>query len=175
MAKKARQRISYVLENAKSSEGGHRLGVNGLAVDNDNAILYSGGRDGIVCAWDLNLDLKNRSDVTDSTPTSEDKKPKSTTKFRAQTHAHMHWINDIALAQNNTALVSGSSDLTVKVWRPHSEEDNTRVETIGEHADYVKCVTTPRPWRRRERLCDRHLTQLILTPRRTGRGAVLRS
>lgn len=55
----------------------------------------------------------------------------------------MHWINDIALAQKNTALVSGSSDLTVKVWRPYSEEDNTRVETIGEHADYVKCVTTP--------------------------------
>ncbi|KAG7429557.1 UBP9-binding protein [Fusarium oxysporum f. sp. raphani] len=146
MAKKARQRISYVLENAKSSEGGHRLGVNGLAVDNDNAILYSGGRDGIVCAWDLNLDLKSRSDVTDPTPAnSEDKKPKHTTKFRAQTHAHMHWINDIALAQNNTALVSGSSDLTVKVWRPYSEEDKNRTETIGEHADYVKCVTTPPP------------------------------
>lgn len=28
-----------VLENAKSSAGGHRLGVNGLAVDPDNAIL----------------------------------------------------------------------------------------------------------------------------------------
>ncbi|KAF4447646.1 hypothetical protein F53441_8850 [Fusarium austroafricanum] len=146
MAKKARQRISYVLENAKSSDGGHRLGVNGLAVDSDNAILYSGGRDGIVCAWDLNLDLRSRNDVIDPIPTnSEDKKPKHTTKFRAQTHAHMHWINDIALAQNNTALVSGSSDLTVKVWRPYSEEDNARVETIGEHADYVKCVTTPPP------------------------------
>ncbi|KAJ4267356.1 hypothetical protein NW762_003461 [Fusarium torreyae] len=144
MAKKARQRISYVLENAKASEGGHRLGVNGLAVDNESAILYSGGRDGIVCAWDLNLDLKNRSDLIDSTPaSSEAKKPKHTTKFRAQTHAHMHWVNDIALAQNNHALVSGSSDLTVKVWRPHSEEDNTRAETIGEHADYVKCVATP--------------------------------
>ncbi|KAF5020246.1 hypothetical protein F66182_7724 [Fusarium sp. NRRL 66182] len=146
MAKKARQRISYVLENAKASEGGHRLGVNGLAVDSDNAILYSGGRDGIVCAWDLNLDLNSRSDITDSTTaSSETNKPKHTTKFRAQTHAHMHWINDIALAQNNTALVSGSSDLTVKVWRPYSEEDNARVETIGEHADYVKCVTTPPP------------------------------
>ncbi|KAI8715705.1 hypothetical protein NCS52_01078800 [Fusarium sp. LHS14.1] len=146
-AKKARQRISYVLENAKASAGGHRLGVNGLAVDTDNAILYSGGRDGIVCAWDLNLDLKGRSDVVDSTPASDekkdDKKPKHTTKFRAQTHAHMHWVNDIALAHNNTALVSGSSDLTVKVWRPYSEEDNTRAITIGEHADYVKCVTTP--------------------------------
>ncbi|KAF4976551.1 hypothetical protein FZEAL_6785 [Fusarium zealandicum] len=146
MAKKARQRISYVLENAKSSAGGHRLGVNGLAVDSDNAILYSGGRDGIVCAWDLNLDLKGRSDVTDSMPApSSDKKAKHPTSFRAQTHAHMHWINDIALAHNNTALISGSSDLTVKIWRPYSEEDNTRAETIGEHADYVKCVTTPPP------------------------------
>lgn len=51
----------------------------------------------------------------------------------------MHWINDIALAQNNTAVVSGSSDLSVKVWRPYSEESNI-AHTIGEHADYVKCV-----------------------------------
>lgn len=116
-----------------------------LPTTNETHHRYSGGRDGIVCAWDLNLDLKHRSDVTDSTPAASEDKPKPTTKFRAQTHAHMHWINDIALAQNNTALVSGSSDLTVKVWRPHSEEDNTRVETIGEHADYVKCVTTPPP------------------------------
>ncbi|KAK7403457.1 hypothetical protein QQX98_010778 [Neonectria punicea] len=151
MAKKARQRVSYVLENAKSSDGGHRLGVNGLAVDSDNAILYSGGRDGIVCAWDLNLDLKRRSDVVDSDPLPSDEKSddktksrhKSTTKFRAQTHAHMHWINDIVLAHNNTALVSASSDLTVKLWRPHSELETNKAETIGEHADYVKCVATP--------------------------------
>lgn len=57
----------------------------------------------------------------------------------------MHWINDIALAHNNTALVSASSDLTVRVWRPYSEEDNTRTDKIGEHADYVKCVATPPP------------------------------
>lgn len=55
----------------------------------------------------------------------------------------MHWINDIALADNNMALVSASSDLTVKVWRPHSEDSNNRAEKIGEHADYVKCVATP--------------------------------
>ncbi|TQW00147.1 WD repeat protein [Cordyceps javanica] len=125
MAKKARQRISYVLENGKSSAGGHRLGVNGLAVDSSNGVLYSGGRDGIVCAW--NLDLSTEPSKT------------TTSTFRAQTQAHMHWINDIALAQNNTAVVSGSSDLTVKVWRPHSEE-STVAHTIGDHADYVKCV-----------------------------------
>ncbi|KHN97790.1 WD repeat protein [Metarhizium album ARSEF 1941] len=139
MAKKARQRISYVLESAKSPEGGHRLGVNGLAVDTNNGILYSGGRDGIVCAWDLDLDLKgSSSDTRDSAD-----KPRSRSKFRAQAQPHTHWINDITLAQSNTALVTASSDLTVKVWRPHSEEDSTRTVTIGEHADYVKCVATP--------------------------------
>lgn len=55
----------------------------------------------------------------------------------------MHWINDIALAQSKTALISASSDLAVKLWRPYSEEDNTRAHTIGEHADYVKCIATP--------------------------------
>jgi WD repeat-containing protein 48 len=54
----------------------------------------------------------------------------------------MHWINDIVLAQNNTALVSASSDLTVKLWRPHSEEQ-AGATTLGEHSDYVKCVATP--------------------------------
>jgi WD repeat-containing protein 48 len=55
----------------------------------------------------------------------------------------MHWINDIALAQNNTAVVTASSDLTVKVWRPHSQENNLTAHTVGEHSDYVKCVATP--------------------------------
>ncbi|PNY25618.1 WD repeat protein [Tolypocladium capitatum] len=141
MAKKARQRISYVLENAKSSAGGHRLGVNGLAADASNGILYSGGRDGIVCAWDVNFDQRRGADASDDAASERQRQP--ATKFRAQTQAHMHWINDITLAQNNTALVSASSDLTVKVWRLHSEEDNTRAQSIGEHADYVKCVATP--------------------------------
>lgn len=100
---------------------------------------YSGGRDGIVCAWDLDLDLQRTSDVADNSSV----KQQSQSKFRAQAQPHTHWINDITLAQNNTALVSASSDLTVKVWRPHSEEDSTRTISIGEHADYVKCVATP--------------------------------
>ncbi|KAK8862627.1 WD repeat-containing protein [Apiospora arundinis] len=126
MAKKARQRISYVLELDHSSSGGHRLGVNGLAVDTQNAILYSGGRDGIVCAWDL------------ETPGAAASKPK--TKFLSSTQAHTHWINDIVLACNKTALVSASSDLTVKVWRPSL--NNEPPHTIGQHSDYVKCVAT---------------------------------
>jgi len=48
------------------------------------------------------------------------------------------------LTQNNTALVSASSDLTVRVWRPLSNESEAP-QTIGQHADYVKCLATPSP------------------------------
>ncbi|KAK0109790.1 hypothetical protein ONS95_002464 [Cadophora gregata] len=147
--KKARQRISYVLPLA-NSPGGHRLGVNGLAVDRDQSILYSGGRDGAICAWNLNLDLKtpisseNPFDSPDD-PTSEtSSNTQTSTTFRAQTQAHTHWVNDIVLAQNNTALVSASSDLTVRLWRPLSNESEAP-QTIGQHADYVKCVATAGP------------------------------
>ena len=51
-------------------------------------------------------------------------------------------MNDIILTQNNSALVSASSDITVKVWRPHSQ-DGQLPQTIGLHSDYVKCLATP--------------------------------
>jgi WD repeat-containing protein 48 len=56
--------------------------------------------------------------------------------------AHTHWINDIALAQSNHALVSASSDITVKIWRP-AAEDVLPPQTIGLHTDYVKRVASP--------------------------------
>ncbi|KAK0277432.1 hypothetical protein LTR91_006061 [Friedmanniomyces endolithicus] len=139
MARKARQRISYVLPLANSS-GGHRLGVNGLAVDTVNSLLYSGGRDGVLCAWDLHTDFESTTlpdhDEKLSAPTA--------TTFRNQVQAHTHWINDIALAQSNEALVSASSDITVKVWRP-AATDRLPPQTIGLHSDYVKTLAVPSP------------------------------
>ena len=46
------------------------------------------------------------------------------------------------LTESNTALVSASSDLTVKVWQPLSEERRPPT-TIGLHDDYVKCLARP--------------------------------
>ncbi|KAL5606886.1 hypothetical protein BROUX41_003263 [Berkeleyomyces rouxiae] len=152
-SKKARQRISYVLDLPQSAngEGGHRLGVSGLAVNRESSILYSGGRDGMLCAWNLNIDLNSKPSVSDTTPPtvsspeSSNGAPKPSTKstMRIQTQGHTHWINDIALVQNNQTVVSASSDLTVKVWRPHSETDPYTTHKIGEHADYAKVVAAP--------------------------------
>ncbi|KAL8769487.1 MAG: hypothetical protein Q9209_004548 [Squamulea sp. 1 TL-2023] len=56
--------------------------------------------------------------------------------------AHTHWVNDILLTQTNSALVSASSDVSVKVWRPHAQEKQIPT-TIGLHNDYVKCLASP--------------------------------
>ncbi|KAE8358028.1 hypothetical protein BDV27DRAFT_138317 [Aspergillus caelatus] len=136
MARKlSHQRITYVLP-LPDAPGGHRLGVNGLEIDTDNSILYSAGRDGVICSWDLNLSLKSSSP-----PTLGASKPAPTT-FRNQVQAHSHWINDIVLTKNNSALVSASSDTTVRLWRPHSECTEVS-DPIGKHADYVKALATP--------------------------------
>jgi WD repeat-containing protein 48 len=43
------------------------------------------------------------------------------------------------LAHSKTALVSASSDITVKVWRPTED----KAIDIGKHNDYVKCLASP--------------------------------
>lgn len=104
---------------------------------------YSGGRDGAICAWDLNLDLKHHATTEDPSDSQSETVHgvKLHTKFQSQTQAHTHWVNDIVLAQNNTAVVSASSDLTVRVWRPLSEDAGVP-QTIGQHSDYVKCLAS---------------------------------
>jgi WD repeat-containing protein 48 len=123
-----------------NAAGGHRLGVNGLAVDSTNSILYSAGRDGCLCTWDLHLDVHN------GRPLDYDAKPPTSpaTTFKQQIQAHTHWINDIALAQSGRALVSASSDITVKLWRP-AAADGQPPQTIGLHSDYVKTLAVPSP------------------------------
>ncbi|KAF7720328.1 Uncharacterized protein PECH_003448 [Penicillium ucsense] len=132
------QRVTYVLP-LPDAPGGHRLGVNGLAVDRQNSILYSAGRDGVVCSWDLDCSL---AQLHASNPYSSSKHTPGPTRFKTQVQAHSHWINDIVLTHNNSALVSASSDTTVRLWRPHSESTDVP-ERIGKHSDYVKTLATP--------------------------------
>lgn len=101
----------------------------------------------MICAWDLNIRVDNRTSNPPNplySPEDDSSKsqPKPLSTFRKQVQAHTHWVNDILLTQNNTALVSASSDITVKVWRPDSE-DSENPATIGFHNDYVKCLASP--------------------------------
>lgn len=109
--------------------------------------MYSGGRDGILCAWDLNLDL-TRTNTTNpaataaATTDSTSHTNQNTTRYRTQHLAHTNWICDLVLVQNNNAVVTASQDQLVKLWRPHAAQSEEPYK-IGEHVDYVRCVASP--------------------------------
>lgn len=107
---------------------------------------YSGGRDGLICSWDLGVNLQHGLDTSLENPRAPSdagsKVSGAPSSNRRQMQAHTHWVNDILLTHDNSALVSASSDLTVKLWRPNAH-DNMLPQTIGLHSDYVKCVKAP--------------------------------
>lgn len=157
MSRKTKQHVSYVLPIPGNTSAGHRLGVNGLAVDPSKSILsvrpcrlitqrgssacrYTGGRDGLICAWGLQ-DAEAKGSFSSST-TAEKPVAIARTTHRQHVQAHSNWCTSLALMQDGAALVSGSYDLSVKVWRPHSDP-SSKPQIIGRHSDYVKRLASP--------------------------------
>ncbi|KAG0300854.1 hypothetical protein BGZ98_008820 [Dissophora globulifera] len=156
------QRISYVLRKDENRNA-HLLGVNALALDTTTptasphatsspgregrhrasqyrkpgGILYTGGRDGMIAAWDLHFESPLSRDIPGETLEQPKGLPPST--FRQSFNHHTDWVNDIVLCHNGETLVSASSDRTVKLVRPHSHNP-TSAHIIGTHGDYVKTL-----------------------------------
>ncbi|KAI8598653.1 WD40-repeat-containing domain protein [Dissophora ornata] len=100
-------------------------------------ILYTGGRDGMIAAWDLHFESPLARDIPGEAPEQPKGLPPST--FRQSFNHHTDWVNDIVLCHNGETLVSASSDRTVKLVRPHSHNP-TAAHIIGTHGDYVKTL-----------------------------------
>ncbi|KAF9909186.1 hypothetical protein EC991_008946 [Linnemannia zychae] len=100
-------------------------------------ILYTGGRDGMIAAWDLHLEAPLARNIPGEAPENPKGLPPST--FRQSFNHHTDWVNDIVLCHNGESLVSASSDRTVKLVRPHSHNP-TSAHIIGTHEDYVKTL-----------------------------------
>ncbi|KAF8982692.1 hypothetical protein BGZ46_000810 [Entomortierella lignicola] len=160
------QRISYVLRKDENRNA-HLLGVNALALDTTTltansesytsrnegshrerrhhhskyhvpgGILYTGGRDGMIAAWDLHFESPLARDIPGESIDQPKGLPPST--FRQSFNHHTDWVNDIVLCHNGETLVSASSDRTVKLVRPHSHNP-TSAHIIGTHGDYVKTL-----------------------------------
>lgn len=154
----ARRKVSYVVD-ACETQHAHRLGVNSLAIDPNNAVLYSAGRDGVVAGWNLHIQL-------DSNETS--KVPRllcqylpfsrlhslpmphracfhssiltGSTTFASLTTTLAVRSNDPTTLDNfNFAVVvTASSDRTIKAWH----DANEAAHTVGWHTDYVKCLAS---------------------------------
>ncbi|KAJ2733178.1 hypothetical protein IW152_003250 [Coemansia sp. BCRC 34962] len=135
------------IEDDMQSQG-HVLGVNALALyfqpagfDIDTGgMLFSGGRDGVVKAWDLNFPLCAKPEgglwAIDRQRVRH-ARPRRTT-LRASQVVHSDWVNDIVVVNGGETVVSASSDQTVRAWSPHRVDE--RPQAVGSHLDYVKAL-----------------------------------
>ncbi|KAJ2162923.1 hypothetical protein GGF46_000306 [Coemansia sp. RSA 552] len=145
-----RRSVAYTIPlPAQSAEAGacegHVLGVNALALSLESAggTLFSGGRDGVVKAWDLGFPLR-RGDggalEVDRGAVRQDPPPR--TRQRASQRVHSDWVNDLVVANDGQTIVSASSDQTVRAWTP--ERTDERPHVVGSHLDYVKTLAYSR-------------------------------
>ncbi|KAJ2700521.1 hypothetical protein H4218_001941 [Coemansia sp. IMI 209128] len=135
------------IEDDMQSQG-HVLGVNALALsfqpagfDKDTGgMLFSGGRDGVVKAWDLNFPLCAKPDgghwAIDRQRVRH-VQPRRTA-LRASQVVHSDWVNDVVAVNGGETVVSASSDQTVRAWSPHRADE--RPQAVGSHLDYVKAL-----------------------------------
>ena len=140
------RKLTYILPHPEYDDkhvGGANAVSMGPGVEGaDGEQLYTAGRDGTVRAWDLGG---------------------SAPSCALTMEGHSAWVNDLALLRSSVtgggnALLSASSDRTVKVWNldlkgddetvrghrvVHGAGDGHCVATLERHADYVMCVAAP--------------------------------
>ena len=103
---------------------GHGGAVTSLVCgeDNDGApLLLSGSRDKSIIQWKLNLEGEEVK-----VENEDDKEIKKTLmgKPLKSLHGHNHFVSSLALNSDNTKLVSGSWDKTIRLWDiPTSKSD----------------------------------------------------
>ncbi|XP_011452468.3 WD repeat-containing protein 48 isoform X1 [Magallana gigas] len=115
---KRKTQISFIIRD--EIEKYNRSGVNAIQYDPDLQRLYSAGRDSIIRIWD--------------TQAKED-------PYLFSMEHHFDWVNDIVLCREGRALISASSDTTIKVWNAH---EGSCLATLRTHKDYVKCLAYAR-------------------------------
>ncbi|KAJ1742084.1 hypothetical protein LPJ68_002255 [Coemansia sp. RSA 1086] len=128
-------------KNAETTNAtGHVLGVNALALTKTSGKtggqLVSGGRDGVVKVWDLNIP-QHSCQAGDGWAVDHDEiqQNRPHTAQRASHQVHADWINDVVTVNGGRTVITASSDQTVRAWTP-----GIRPHLIGSHMDYVKAL-----------------------------------
>ena len=116
---------------------GHRFGINALASSCSSVWaggtreLFTAGRDGTVRCW---RDLAEDGGREDG----------AAPRLHYVVEEHTDWVNDLALVMDGdlaSAVVSASSDRTIKLWRPHEDGGApSRYYTLRQHTDFVKAL-----------------------------------
>jgi WD repeat-containing protein 48 len=119
----------------------HCAGINSVVISPDASTLWTASRDSIIKKWSIPSSNTASSISATSSPTLE-----------TDYEGHIDWVNSITLL-NRDALVSCSSDKTIRVWKAQGEEEsgnstvNRSEACLCGHTDYITSLAaaTSRP------------------------------
>eukprot|EP00762_Andalucia_godoyi_P005565 ANDGO_00606.mRNA.1 WD repeat-containing protein 48 homolog len=119
----AEPELSVVYPDPRVTEApGHRLGIRCSVFDKEASVLFTGGKDGHVCAHMV-------SDVDHS--------------FIDSVPSHMGWINDIVVDSISGRVICASSDASISIRPFRNNRFSSSISYLTGHTDYVKQFAVP--------------------------------
>ena len=102
---------------------GHTDYVSSVAISSDNRHILSGSADKTICLWSMDGKMEKIFGIANNTD--------------AASNSHTGNVYSVAFSSDNTHIISGSGDNTVRLWDVESGET---VRTFNEHTGWVKSV-----------------------------------
>lgn len=127
---------------------GHGAAVLSLAFDpqrsgaesaNEVGQLFSGGRDGDICVWQLRQPTE--LDPYDTTPPASCQLPPNSCVARLREHGDAVW--SLALHPTLDALASASSDGTIRLWRSRITDGSTAIVGARNNPASIQVTKAP--------------------------------
>ncbi|PSK37652.1 hypothetical protein C7M61_003359 [Candidozyma pseudohaemuli] len=154
---RVRKGLSYVLGDTGNHEN-HILPINAMQLLAHTGHLFTGGRDGVVKVWSLD----RQPEAEESPLPEEDCQDVNEQLLKLETailltllqhkslkcrydslavlnrNTHFDWINDIKLVDKDRLLVTALADLSLKLIRLDTNDENDVHKFQNVHTDYVK-------------------------------------
>lgn len=154
---RVRKGLSYVLGDTGTHEN-HILPINAMQLLAHTGHLFTGGRDGVVKVWSLDrhpeTEEESFSQELGQDVNEQLLKLETAILLTLLTHkplqcrydslavlnrnTHFDWINDIKLVDHDRLLVTALADLSLKLIRLDSDDENDVHKFQNVHTDYVK-------------------------------------
>eukprot|EP00042_Codosiga_hollandica_P036237 m.274527 g.274527 ORF g.274527 m.274527 type:complete len:708 (+) comp54834_c0_seq2:22-2145(+) len=122
---RSKRRVTYLIRE-RDVEERHRFGVSAVRTTDNH--LLTAGRDGTIRLWAVT---------------------QSGTRFLHAFEGHADWINDMLVLEDCRAIVTASSDTTVRVWQfntkaqfaPERPAQHSPHHIFSDHTDYVQALS----------------------------------
>lgn len=122
-ARKARVQVEDLVLGEPRFLKGHKMPATCICLDNDEQVMYSGGKDCAVLRWDVESGTRSVLHAGG--------------RNRFECGGHFHQVLSVCLVEQRQLLVSGGVDRLVRLWDPRLPAKSSCIEAMHGHSGPV--------------------------------------